>query len=422
MGGSTLSKCVGCNECQYIDTSCTWRSLDLEMERVEAMEIRCKDNDRCKTFLLFFHLVLHIVLFVLFWRFFGDPSVEKYLAQETIVISSHEKTNGIQAPAITIVPFQKKNANIGWKSVERGRENSYWKTFSMLNHCHEINFTSMEVCLENDTIEKYEFLNSARFGYDEENSTSLLNDSSWSADVTATFFGKSYTLNISMTLAPTYDDFLIFHLDKNFVYQIWLHDENFFIPHVNPLGFPSNFWRFKFERQKNESIPEPGKFHLITLTKQRKLNLDRSPCEEDPSYSFATCTKEKLSEKIGCRLPWDRWSKQDRKVCNSTTEFEQFEQIYAKLNLAESDEIEKIVGCKKPCNYNEFKFVFSNPETLPGQPNAVAFWAASSKTFTEEEVLLYPLTSFIAEFGGALGLFLGFSFMTIWQEIRGWFS
>ena len=192
--------------------------------------------------------------------------------------------------------------------------------------------------------------------------------------------------------------------------------------HVNPLGFPSKFWRFKFERQNNESRNEPGKFHLITLTKQRKLNLDRSPCEEDPSYSFATCTKEKLSEKIGCRLPWDRWSKQDRKVCNSTTEFEQFEQIYAKLNLAESDEIEKIVGCKKPCNYNEFKFVFGIPETLPGQPNAVAFWAASSKTFTEEEVLLYPLTSFIAEFGGALGLFLGFSFVTIWQEIRGWFS
>ena len=85
MGGSTSSKCVGCNECQYIDTSCTRRSLDLEMERVEAMKIRCKDNDRCKTVLPFFHLILHIVLFTLFWRFFGDPSVEKYLAQVAVV-------------------------------------------------------------------------------------------------------------------------------------------------------------------------------------------------------------------------------------------------------------------------------------------------------------------------------------------------
>ena len=32
-----------------------------------------------------------------------------------------------------------------------------------------------------------------------------------------------------------------------------------------------------------------------------------------------------------------------------------------------------------------------------------------------EEVYDYPLFSFIAEFGGALGLFLGFSFMMFWD-------
>ena len=46
--------------------------------------------------------------------------------------------------------------------------------------------------------------------------------------------------------------------------------------------------------------------------------------------------------------------------------------------------------------------------------------AASQKTRVEEEVLIYPITSLIAEFGGALGLFLGFSFMTIWHKIIGY--
>ena len=32
-----------------------------------------------------------------------------------------------------------------------------------------------------------------------------------------------------------------------------------------------------------------------------------------------------------------------------------------------------------------------------------------------EEVLVYPFESFLAEVGGALGLFLGFSFMMIWD-------
>ena len=32
-----------------------------------------------------------------------------------------------------------------------------------------------------------------------------------------------------------------------------------------------------------------------------------------------------------------------------------------------------------------------------------------------KEVEVYPVESFIAEFGGALGLFIGFSFMMIWD-------
>ena len=36
----------------------------------------------------------------------------------------------------------------------------------------------------------------------------------------------------------------------------------------------------------------------------------------------------------------------------------------------------------------------------------------------ETEELIYPWQSFLAEVGGALGLFLGFSFMTIWDSLH----
>ena len=35
-----------------------------------------------------------------------------------------------------------------------------------------------------------------------------------------------------------------------------------------------------------------------------------------------------------------------------------------------------------------------------------------------KEQYVYPMDSFIAEFGGALGLFLGFSFMMVWDLIQ----
>ena len=34
------------------------------------------------------------------------------------------------------------------------------------------------------------------------------------------------------------------------------------------------------------------------------------------------------------------------------------------------------------------------------------------------KVLIYPWTSLVAEFGGTLGLFLGFSAMTIWESLE----
>ena len=167
-------------------------------------------------------------------------------------------------------------------------------------------------------------------------------------------------------------------------------------------------------------IFQSGYCHDLTLTKHKRLNLDRRPCEEDPFYSFTICIKEKLSKKIGCRLPWDTWSQQKRSVCTSGGQFKQFELFYLSLLNAETDVITEQTGCKIPCNYKEYKFVESSPNPIPN-PHSVAFWAASLKTQVEEEVLIYPFTSLVAEFGGSLGLFLGFSFLAIWHEIRGYF-
>ena len=42
-------------------------------------------------------------------------------------------------------------------------------------------------------------------------------------------------------------------------------------------------------------------------------------------------------------------------------------------------------------------------------------WAVSSNTKIETEELIYPMSTMVAEFGGTLGLFLGFSFISLWD-------
>ena len=86
-------------------------------------------------------------------------------------------------------------------------------------------------------------------------------------------------------------------------------------------------------------------------------------------------------------------------------------------------EIVETTGCNKPCTYNEYKFTSQTPAedtltTTPENQIFIVFWAVSRTTQVEEEVLLYPLLSLVSDFGGTLGLFLGFSFLSLWQEIR----
>ena len=58
------------------------------------------------------------------------------------------------------------------------------------------------------------------------------------------------------------------------------------------------------------------------------------------------------------------------------------------------------------------KISFGSKETK------VAISMASTTITRKNEVRMYPIESFVSEFGGALGLFLGFSFLMVWDFLK----
>ena len=81
-------------------------------------------------------------------------------------------------------------------------------------------------------------------------------------------------------------------------------------------------------------------------------------------------------------------------------------------------EIKKMTGCSKPCRYKDYKVV-NGPLVSAYDPPAfylsVELWMATTDVTVEAEVLLYKWQDLVADFGGTLSLFLGFSFMTLWD-------
>jgi hypothetical protein len=78
----------------------------------------------------------------------------------------------------------------------------------------------------------------------------------------------------------------------------------------------------------------------------------------------------------------------------------------------------------KPCYYTQYRVIGKKAATsFQSDFFTVSFWVVSNDTKVERELLVYPLSSLVAEFGGTLSLFLGFSFMALWDGaawLAGW--
>ena len=374
-----------------------------------------------QTFVLGTNFSLHLVSFLFFLIYFGVPSIEKYLEKKTIIVTFEEQTNGIRAPAVTFSAA--KNSIIGWKTLDESIIEDVM-TFDLFDHCNSINISDIETCVSTDTFNLTDFLKTARLGWTDQTTTKdFLDESSssfWTKDFTSHYLGTLFTLKPSRTISKNNSDVIAFHFDASFTYSMLIHDENFFLVNFNPLGLPTRFWLVKAESGNGS-----GFYYKMTLTKHKKLNLDHKPCDDDPKYNFNSCIKETLSQKVGCRFPLDKQAGQEMEICSTASKYRQYNEIYQNLMTADMQEIVDITGCKKPCTYNEYKFTSSIPEEdprpIPSGQIYITFWAVSRTTQVEEEVLLYPFLSLVSDFGGALGLFLGFSFMTLWQEIKGCF-
>ena len=100
--------------------------------------------------------------------------------------------------------------------------------------------------------------------------------------------------------------------------------------------------------------------------------------------------------------------------CKILLYFSLKEEIYTDLAMAEMSDILEETGCLPPCHYMEYSLGL-----LPLHEEAdftfLEIVTAGSKVTVKKEILVYPFTSLVAEVGGALGLFLGFSFLMIWD-------
>ena len=147
-----------------------------------------------------------------------------------------------------------------------------------------------------------------------------------------------------------------------------------------------------------------------------QMNQRTNPCKENPEYDFNVCAMNIITRNVGCRPPWDLVNNQDLPICEDLKKIKTFE----KLSLDYiNDDLESIVEqtkCLPPCQYNEYKFAAEPDKYDVKSIKTLTLMFPKKKVTIETEVELYSFISLVSDIGGALGLFLGFSFVMVWDE------
>ena len=136
-------------------------------------------------------------------------------------------------------------------------------------------------------------------------------------------------------------------------------------------------------------------------------------CNSEPGYSYLACLQSAVSDSSGCRLPWDVTTSPSLPLCVDQHKLKQVETAYFRLASGQRQDVEAETGCLHPCVYTEYKIV--GDAEYPQSYSGVGFSFANTEIIHKKEVLSYPFYSFVAEVGGSLGLFLGFSFIMLWD-------
>ena len=147
----------------------------------------------------------------------------------------------------------------------------------------------------------------------------------------------------------------------------------------------------------------------------KRLKKSNYMCHEDNSNRRTNCLNNYYASKLNCTLPWVHADNQKHNaVCDGEDKFKEFRNLSMSIGeFGATDELKKmgciISNCQKKSWTIETSKKLKNPynSTFP-----LFIFSQKTKVLLRNEIELYTISSFFAEIGGYLGLFLGESMVS----------
>ncbi|XP_043228461.1 uncharacterized protein LOC122384786 [Amphibalanus amphitrite] len=185
------------------------------------------------------------------------------------------------------------------------------------------------------------------------------------------------------------------------------------------LHEPDTFWGEPLPLAQTYVIMNDTRFASIVITTYRQVrpSLRRSPCVTDPDYNQATCKRHCFFADMNCTL--ERIHNSEKRLCLAADfgYFKAYRLFKGLLTASESN-----CSCPVSCVRDRYTISARPGQALFNSDVELHIQPAGIRKVLETSIS-YTITDLMADIGGFLGLFLGWSLLTLCelaQDGAGW--
>ena len=160
--------------------------------------------------------------------------------------------------------------------------------------------------------------------------------------------------------------------------------------------------------------------HEISKIEVSYLNDTRTPCQSKTrEENMNNCIQHYIENRMGCQLPW-HVDKTTLPKCIESGQYQSFLRSYDEIAGLSGYSISKKTGCLPSCKRNEFTVNVRNPIVIPNGLRQYSgyFYYPGGRYKQKVYHYTYDFTSYIADVGGLMGLFLGYSMLSFYDGLK----
>ena len=162
---------------------------------------------------------------------------------------------------------------------------------------------------------------------------------------------------------------------------------------------------------------------IIRNTHHKSLDQPSEPCaSKTVNADTSRCIAMYIEEKLGCN-PLILGSQLNNITCNTSTQWEKAIKLTKKFQEANAKQIFALTGCLSSCEkYQYHKIEGSTTSKIKkdgrGGDLHLSFRIMEASYEEKEQYIIYDWNSFIADVGGFMGLLLGCSVFSLFNDMK----